>query len=158
VWRNRREYLAVAAVVLWFGYGAWASPVASMRVGDAMVVAGALYVACELHRRAAASPAPRELAGQSCLAFHRAQLARQRDALRSVWKWYIGPFVPGLAVVLAPGCVACFRRSAAIGLLSLIPVAAVALLLWLVGRLNGRAAAGIQRQIDALEEATGDRS
>jgi hypothetical protein len=32
------------------------------------------------------------------LQFHRRELVRQRDLLRSVWLWYIGPFVPGIVV------------------------------------------------------------
>jgi hypothetical protein len=33
--------------------------------------------------------------------FHRAELVRQRSALNTVWRWYLGPFVPGLLVFLA---------------------------------------------------------
>lgn len=149
-WRNRREYLGLVLVVGWFGYGAWAAPSLLMRVGDALVVAGALFVAFELHRRAAASTAPGELGLKSCVEFHRAQLVRQRDALRSVWKWYLGPVVPGLALIIANGCMAGFRHSALAGLLSFVPGGFVALVLWWVGRLNRKAADRIQRQIDAL--------
>ena len=151
VWRNIREYVAAAVVVGWFGHGAWAGRSRLERIGDALVVAGALYVSFELHRRAAAAPAPGEWSRQNCLDFHRAQLIRQRDALASVWKWYIGPLVPGLAILMAQGCVTAFEHSLAVGLLSLVPLGAVALTLWFVGWLNKRAAAKIQRQIDQLE-------
>ena len=149
--RNLREYAAVVVVVLWYGYGVWRAPALLMRVGDALVVAGAIYLAFELHRRAAASRTPGALAWQSCVDFHRAELVRQRDALSSVWKWYIGPLVPGLAVLLAPGCVTAFRHSVPTGLLSLTPVGVVALVLWLVVWVNKKAASKLQRQIDALE-------
>jgi hypothetical protein len=150
--RNLREYLAAAVVAAWFGYGAWRAGDPVMRAGDALVVLGDFYVAFELHRRASASPVQGALAWLSCMEFHRTQLARQRDALASVWKWYLGPFLPGLAVLLGQGCLNGFRHSATIGLVTLIPLGFVALLLWGVGRLNRKAAARIQKQIDALDE------
>ena len=156
VWRNVREYVGAAFVVGWFGYCAWAADTGWRRLGSALVVAGAFYLAFELHRRASASAAPGELAWRSCADFHRAQLVRQRDALSSVWKWYLGPLVPGLAILMGSGCVTAFRHSITAGLLSLIPLGAVALMLWFVGRLNRNAAAGIQRQIDKLETIAGE--
>lgn len=149
--RNLREYLGAALVALWFGYGAWAGPDAWMRAGDALVVAGACYLAFQLHRRAAVSPPAGEMGWQNCLEYHRAQLVRQRDALRGVWKWYLGPLVPGLAVLMGQGFVNTLRRSVPAGLLFLALTAAVASVLVWVGRLNSRAADGIQKQIDELE-------
>ena len=35
----------------------------------------------------------------SCLEFHRSELVRQRDLLRSVWWWYLLPFVPGMLLI-----------------------------------------------------------
>ncbi len=57
-WRNAREYVAVAIVVLIFGfYLKWyPNPVA--RAGSVMIIAGALYVAYELHRRASSEAMP----------------------------------------------------------------------------------------------------
>jgi len=149
--RNFWEYLAAGAMAPLFGYWAWVTPVPSMRVGNALVVGGLLYMAYQLHRRAAASDAPAELAWNACVAFQRAQLERQRDALAGVWKWYLGPLVPGLAVVTAAPCIDAWRHSIVGGMLSSISVGIVALVLWLVGRVNQKAAAAIQRQIDELE-------
>jgi hypothetical protein len=154
--RNLREYLAVLFVVAFFSYGAWTAPKLLVRAGDALEAAGAIFLAFELHRRAAASDAPGDLAWQNCADFHRTQLLRQRDALSSVWKWYIGPLTPGLAVILSSGCVDAFRHSARIGMLSLIPVGFVALVFWLVVWVNRKAAASMQRQIDALETGPQD--
>jgi hypothetical protein len=33
--------------------------------------------------------------------FHRRELTRQRDLLRSVWRWYIAPIAPGLVIFSA---------------------------------------------------------
>jgi hypothetical protein len=151
VWRNLREYLAVALMVPYFGYFVWTSRMPLMRVGNGLMIAGLLYMAFQLHRRAAAADAPAKMGWKTCLNFHRAQLERQRDALASVWKWYLGPLVPGLATILAASCMAAFRRSVLIGMLTIGAAGLMALALWWMGRLNRKAAARIQRHIDALE-------
>lgn len=153
--RNFREYLAAALLMPYFGYWAWGTPLPLMRVGHGLMMAGLLYMAYQLHRRAAAADAPADLAGTTCTAFYRAELERQRDALSSVWEWYLGPLVPGLATILAAAAVAGFRRSPLAGTLALALGGAIGLALAGLGRLNRRAAAGIQREVDALDEATG---
>ena len=62
------------------------------------MIAGALTVMFELHRRGSARTAPADLGLSTCIDFHRKSLERQRDALRTVWIWYLLPFVPGLAI------------------------------------------------------------
>ena len=149
--RNLREYVAIVLMVPYFSYFAWTSRLPLMRVGNGLIVAGLLYIAYELHRRASASSAPGELGWESCLAFHRAQLERQRNALSGIWKWYIGPLVPGLAMVCAAISQPMFRKSLAAGLLSLTWIAVPGAVFWMVARLNKDAAAKLQRQIDELE-------
>ena len=77
--------------------------------------------------------------------FHRRELVRQRDLLRSVLWWYIGPFVPGL-VVFGSGVTP--RRGAG-SLLNAMPLSLHVRLggLWL----NRRAAARLDRQIAELD-------
>jgi hypothetical protein len=150
-WRNCREYLAAALLVPYFGYRAWTAGAPLTRVGNGLMVAGLLYMAYQLHRKASAAPAPADLGGQNCVAFYRAEFERQRDALLGVWKWYLGPLVPGLATVMAAGSIAAFHRSTPIGMLSILPAGLVALLLWGLGRLNRKAAGQLQKQIDALD-------
>jgi Flp pilus assembly protein TadB len=100
----------------------------------------------QLHRRARARPLPEALAG-SLMEFHRAELARQRDALRSVWRWYIGPLVPGLVLFLC-------GRQIENGSWQPAAFAIVALLLAGVVVLNLHAARRLQRQIDKLDQLT----
>jgi hypothetical protein len=151
VWRNVREYSGAALMMPYFGYFAWTARLPLMRVGNALMMAGLAYMAYQLHRRAAAGAAPADMGWKTCAAFYRAELERQRDALASVWKWYLGPLVPGLATILGASCLAAFPRSVMAGMMVLASAGLIGLFLWWVARLNRRAAARIQQQIDALD-------
>jgi hypothetical protein len=151
--RNLREYVAVALMVPYFIYFAWTAGLPLMRVGNGLLAAALLYMAYQLHRRAPASPASGELAWKNCLAFHRAQLERQRDALSGIWSWYLGPLIPGFVMVSIAISIPLFHKSIRAGLLSLIWVVLPAVVFWQVARINKGAAARIQRQIDELEAA-----
>ena len=148
--RNFREYLVAGGLMLYFAYLAWTARMEMMRVGYVLMIAGLVDVVWQLHRRASAGPAPVDLGGKSCLAFYRAELERQRDALRAVWRWYLGPLAPGLAVIAAAGCLAGFRHSALAGCVATVFAGLAALVLWSLGRINQKAAAKLQRQIDGL--------
>ena len=52
-------------------------PRLSVRIGDALAIAGIVFIVWQLHARGAAKPL-------TALAFHRRQLEQQRDSLRSV--------------------------------------------------------------------------
>lgn len=100
--RNMIEYVAAAFVVAFFGWMAATVPEPIVRVGAGLIVFGALYVCWQLYRLGrAATHGELDAGGQSWAAFHRAELTRQRDALRTVWSWYLAPFVPGMLVFLA---------------------------------------------------------
>ena len=81
----------------------------------------------------------------SGLEFTRSELVRQRDLLRSVWWWYLLPFVPGMLLIPVgywlegPGWV----------LLALGIFVAVAFVG--IGLLNQRVAHKLQRRIDDLD-------
>jgi hypothetical protein len=98
-WRNRREYCAAAIVIAAFGFDVYhfADPLA--RLGAGMIILGTLYAVFQLHRRASAHDLPADLALVSSIRFYRRELVRQRDALRSVWAWYMAPLLPGLTVL-----------------------------------------------------------
>lgn len=97
-WRNIREYaggaiaIALLAPQLWSAHG-WR--LASV----VLLIAGLLYVLWQVYLRGA-RPAPADAAIRPLLEFHRHELERQRDALRSVWRWYLLPFAPGFASAL----------------------------------------------------------
>lgn len=146
--RNAVETVAAVLVVCCFGFYLWAFPQPLMRLGSALTIAATCFVTWQLHRRAASRP-PAADASLPSRAFHRAQLVRQRDALRSVWLWYVAPFVPGMVlfrwgVEAQLGAAAPFAR----GLGANLGIAAV---LVLVAAVNLLAARRLQKQIDQLD-------
>ena len=149
-WRNVSEYLACAVVGLIFTFYLFQFPFPLMRTGSGLVIAGAVLVAWQLHRRASGQPGPSDRGAQSWLDYQRAQWARQRDALRSVATWYIGPFVPGVIVFrwgveseLGPG--GPFAR----GLTANLVIAAVLVAVILFNRYAARQ---LQQRIDRLDQ------
>ena len=143
-WRNLREYIGVAVVVLIFGSQTFARIDPIRRIGSGLLVAGALWIAWHLR----AHGASREVAGD-CLSFHRRELERQRDLLRSVWKWYLGPMIPGLLLIAVgswSGNHAPYHTEFLI-----LYVVVCALVFYAIGRLNERGARYLQRQIDELD-------
>jgi hypothetical protein len=99
-WRNRIEYVACAVAIVVFGYYFFTLPHIAHKVGSVLVVAASIFAPWQLHRRASAvSP---DMAGTMPIyVFLRDQLVRQRDALKTIFSWYILPFVPGLALMIA---------------------------------------------------------
>jgi hypothetical protein len=77
------------------------------------------------------------------------QLERQRDLLRSVWSWYLLPFVPALLVLQIGLALAHPEKMSRIVTFGVLLVAFMAG----VYELNRRAAAGVQRRIDHLKES-----
>lgn len=154
-WRNMREYVAALAEIALFGYWFLRAKDLLVRVGFALLLAGLAYLVWHLLSKGSPAEAEEEEgAGLSgWIAFRRRELVRQRDLMRSVWLWYIGPLVPGIAVVF----IAAARAAHAIRH-SLIVWAADALVVvvvfLVVAELNKRGARKLQRQIDELDEQT----
>jgi small-conductance mechanosensitive channel len=150
-WRNAREYAGVAIVVGVFGYYIKSVPFLLARAGSVLTIAGALYVAWQLHRRGSSETAPAGAALEDCLGFHRRELERQRDALASVWRWYLGPLVPGLAVFVAGTALAVPIPIGYRALTAAIMLAIVGVVFWLVAKLNRSGARKLQTRIDELQ-------
>jgi len=154
--RNLIEYAAGALVVGTFGWTAMVASGVVAQAGAALVALGAIYVCWRLHVLArAASRAEIAAAAENCATFHRAELARQRDALRAVWRWYLGPLVPGLVVfwigvAVAPSVDLPLSGRIAISALGLGIGAAVFLG---IAAANAKAAKTLQAEIDALDRA-----
>ena len=147
-WRNGREYIVAAIVVAVFGWQMFKFPSALLRIGAGLIIAAVIAVVYMLHLWGTAQTLPSDLALTSALEFHRAQLEKQRDLLRSVWWWYLLPFVPGVVVMVIGRALAQPERMAQIIAWS------VGMIVIMVGGyvLNQRAAARIQRRIDGLKE------
>jgi hypothetical protein len=97
-WRNAREYVASVVVVLGFSPVLFHRDSWMMQAGAALIILATIYVAWRMHRHASARAVPE--AGEALRDFHREELIRQRDALRSVGRWYLAPFVPGMVLVM----------------------------------------------------------
>jgi len=152
--RNVVEYAASAFVVVVFVLQALLIPEPVVEAGAMLIALGAAVVAWRLHAQArAATRAERERAASSLVEFHRAELTRQRDALRSVWAWYLGPLVPGVVVFMlgvgtAPSAGLPLGIGLAISTLGLLFAGAA---FAFIGRLNTRAAERLQAEVDALD-------
>ena len=151
--RNRVEYVAggvvfAGALLLagWMLAGDTSLHRTVVAIGTLLLGAGALLVCVQLHRRTGGPVATD--GSDSTRARYRADLVRQRDALRSVFGWYIAPFLPGLvliygAVLLEPG----IDRIRAL----ILAVATAAFLAWVL-HMNRRAAEGIDTELRVLDE------
>ncbi len=154
-WRNSIEYIAAAFVVAAFGWMAVAVPVPTVQAGAILIVAGALYVCWKLNALGRAATKAEQDQAASLTDFHRGELLRQREALTTVWRWYLGPFVPGLLVFLAgvafaPELDAPFAARFSIFATGLGFTGAV---FAAVGWLNAIAVKRLDREIAALDQA-----
>ncbi|CAN7570093.1 hypothetical protein LJR289_004051 [Pseudoduganella sp. LjRoot289] len=147
--RNLIEVLAAVLAVAGFSRYLWLYPQPLIRLGSVLIILAAAFVVYQLYRRASSRPLPGAESALPCRDFHRAELVRQRDALRSVWLWYIGPFLPGMAV---------FRWGVETQLDASAPFARgwqanllIAGVLLAIAILNLYAARKMQRQIDRLD-------
>jgi len=96
--RNSVEYIAGLIVVLAFTRYIVIFPYILIQLGSVMIILATIFVLYQLHRRASTRSLPSEFYGKPHLEFMRGELSRQRDALNSVWLWYLAPFVPGMIV------------------------------------------------------------
>jgi hypothetical protein len=153
--RNLREYAACVFVVVAFATYVVVLPHVLQKVGSVLVVLATFYVAWQLHRRG--SPEPPEKAGtMPLLSFARAQMIRQRDALRSVFWWYILPFIPGLALmIVGNGADPDFAAKGPPYWVRWLVFASVGAGIAGVWWLNQLGARKLQRRIDEIDALTG---
>jgi hypothetical protein len=149
-WRNAREYAGGALAIAASGWFAWHAEHLGERLGHGLIIAGVLYVCAQLRVRGSARALP-DATARECVAFQRAELQRQHDLLRGVWRWYLAPLVPGLMVLFASHAAV----AAAVRPLLVLPVALAALftaaVFVVIGKLNLGAAARLREQIRQLE-------
>lgn len=151
--RNALEYAASVFVVGIFTWVGFLVPEPVVKLGAALVALATLYVCWQLFVRARAAPGDAAMQGLSWADFHRAELVRQRDALRSVLTWYLAPFAPGmivfvLGVAFAP--TAGLPFPAALGM-ALSGLGFIAFVFGAVWGLNQWAARKIHTEIEALD-------
>jgi hypothetical protein len=149
-WRNFREYAAGVFVIAWF--------LATLHLlhgwdflGPVLVIAGVIYIMIQLRRRGTARSLPVDAGAGASIQFYRLELERQRDALRTIWRWYLLPLVPGLAAIFA---VAALKRGVNSRLIGSIIVGV--LLFVGVWALNQWGARKLNRKIQELHSVEGD--
>lgn len=149
--RDATEFLAGGLVIVAFGYVAWIVPDLAIRAAAILELAGVALVLTTLWRRRPRGDA--EVLGVPVRDHYRAELVRQRDMLASVWRWYIGPIVPGMLAFFAAVAWASARATGDIqaafpGLALLVPILGV---FWLVGRINAAGARRLDAEIAELD-------
>lgn len=151
--RNIFEYGASAIVIGAFAWIGYLVPDPVVKAGAVLIILGTLYVCWQLYARARAASGDAAAQGLSWADFHRAELVRQHDALKSVLGWYLAPFAPGmivfvLGVAFAP--MAGLSFPAALGL-ALSGLGFIAFIFGAVWALNQWAARRIRTEIEALD-------
>jgi hypothetical protein len=147
-WRNLREQAACLFVIAAFGAMSWKSPQTIPRIACALIAAAGIYVAWHIRKWGAPKVLPADLGRANCVRFYRDELERQYNLLRSIWKWYLGPMIPGMSLLVlyriwvAPSGRRWFPMAYAV---------AAAAFFWLIGWLNQRAARQLQGQIAELD-------
>jgi len=147
--RNRREYIAAVVVVVSYGWILWRAPTSTIRVGAGLILGATLLICYRLYLHGSAAPLDATVGITTSLEFYCGQLERQRDLLRSVWRWCLLPLVPGFLVLLIGTARAQPAHTTAI-----VVYAVLALMLGVgLHVLNSRAAARIERALDRLKES-----
>jgi len=146
--RNRREYVAAVFVAVAYGGILWRAPSAAVRIGAALILAATAVVCYRLRVYGSAASLQDNVGINNSLEFYRAQLERQRDLLRSVWIWFLLPFVPGFVVGLIG-----YARAQPSHQAATIVYSVLAMLLGIgLHLLNHRAAVRLQRVLDRLKD------
>jgi len=151
--RNRWEYwagLAVCIGTLGIGLftllsGPLSPPTIMVSIGFLLLSAGSALSILQLHRRTGGGM--RMDGTRSILLSYRAELVRQRDALRSVFVWYILPYLPGIVLIYS----AVLVTPAGLSWRTLIPAAITAVFLAWVLYANHKAANCIDEEIATLD-------
>jgi hypothetical protein len=147
-WRNLGEQAACLFVITVFGSMSFMTPQTIPRISFALMIAGAIYVAWRIQKWGSPKVLPANLGRANCVEFYRGELERQRNLASGIWKWYLGPLIPGMSLLVVYGI--CVAPSG----LRWFPIAyavAAAACFWLVGWLNQCAARRLEGQIAELD-------
>jgi hypothetical protein len=149
-WRNLREYAAGTIGIGAFGASLWRFRGWQL-VPSLLLIAGTIYVMFQLHRCGAARSLPVDADLKVSLDFHIRELERQRDALRSVWLWYLLPFIPGFVAEMVVSAIDRGVTGPLIAFAAALPVMFIGI--W---KLNESAARKLDRRIQELRKMEAD--
>ena len=142
--RNWREYGAAIFVGVCCLWMLIAPTPWHVRAGAVLTLAGLAAVCLNIYRNGSA-PAVADAATVS-RDWYRKELERQRDLLRGVWKWYLGPTIPELAMWLTGGLWDHPERWR----LVLVTCLSAAAVFAAIGKLNAYAARKLDKEIASL--------
>jgi hypothetical protein len=153
--RNIREYVASLLAAVGFGYFFVTTQAVLFRIAYILFIAGLGWVVFQLHRKGSSRSMPATMGTSTSLQFFRSELERQRDVVKNVWPWYLAPLVPGFVVLTVGYALA---RPYPVGVVSAVLLDGfIAVLFFLVWKMNQRAARCLQRTIDELYAAENPR-
>jgi hypothetical protein len=159
-WRNAREYVVgVPAVVLFVCMGFFMPPIYGLtaRAGALVCAAGIVVVLARLRSHGTAAPAPAaEAPTREHVAHYRAELVRQRDLLASVPRWYLGPLVPGMVLLVVGVALDALARGMPMGTVAarlMEPVGIIVGMFGVIAVANHVVAKRLTREIAALDAA-----
>lgn len=154
--RNLREYLVGGSLIAFFGAMAFVASYPLSKVGCALIAVGVAFVMWRLFVVARAGSVSEAAAASDWAQFYRGELVRQRDALRGIWAWYLGPLVPGMLVYwLAIGVRSIGTPSAAWEwAITVAGLGLTAFLFVRVAAANKKAADALQNEIETLDRAS----
>jgi Flp pilus assembly protein TadB len=142
--RNRTEFVTGAAAIAWFIWFGLRAHDWLDRLTYVLLIAGCLYAMWHLRRHGSTRRLPAEYGLTDAFSFHCQELARQRDLLRGVMRWYMAPMFPGYAA-----CVISVVRAGS-WLAGAAVAALFASLTWLVWWMNRRAVNKLNQEIAEL--------
>ena len=148
-WRN----LKLLAAVILIAFLGWRTVIAqhvSERIMGGVIIGAGLYVVYQLYKRGSARAVAPDATFATCREFYRAELERQRDALRGIWSWYLGPILGALMAFAMRVPLAHLDRPGLWWRMAPFVVLSVLWCFWM-GRLTQRAARKLQREIDELD-------
>ena len=145
--RNRVELLGTGLGLLLLGMLVWILEQPLQKLGVGLMLLGGIVYLLQFQSRAAIGDLPGEAAPNAV--YLRAQLVHQRQVLRGIWLWGIGPGGPGICVTLW-GLAQPNPVDFPWGLMSMLFVVPIGL----VCVMNWMAARRVQRKIDQLDKLT----
>ena len=98
--RNLYEYIVSAFVFYTFGRTAFNTNNTLLMVASVMCMIAVVFVCFKLYGLANEYARNGLDRADNVLNFHRSMLVQQRDALVSVWRWYLAPFIPGAVLFI----------------------------------------------------------
>jgi hypothetical protein len=151
--RNLIEYAAGGVAIAGFVAATIFAASTLGKVSCAVAAAGCAFVLWRLHVQARAASRGEMAVTESWAEFYRQELVRQRDALASAWLWYLGPLVPGMAMIrITAGINSALRGATLWGwAVMLLGIGVTGVVFAYIARANANAAKALQAEIEALD-------